>query len=128
MVRDGWTQIAGVPSLNSQISHQGQPLPISNIWDVLVDENTPVDPEGREGVPEEILVAPIRRRNRREGGLYVTAALEMASGPPLSATVLVDTGAEVCLVREGFLPPQTFQEAPKRIKLIAANGDVLGGG
>ena len=83
VVRDGWTEIAGVPSLNSQISHQGQPLPISNIWDVLVDENTPVDPEQKEGVPEEILVAPIRRRNGQEGGLYVTAALEMASGPPL---------------------------------------------
>ena len=42
--------------------------------------------------------------------------------------VLVDTGAEVCLIRRGIIPPHFFQRASKPCRLATADHRVLQGG
>ena len=44
------------------------------------------------------------------------------------ALVLIDSGAEVCLISKGLLPRNLFREATKPLRLVAANQQVLAGG
>ena len=44
------------------------------------------------------------------------------------AMALIDTGAEVCLIRRGLLQERAFREAEFPLKLVAANNDPVVGG
>ena len=45
-----------------------------------------------------------------------------------TAIMLIDTGAEVCLIKEGLLPPEVFVDSPRPMRLLAANNQCLSGG
>ena len=78
---------------------------------------------------EEGEVRPVREGPRRtRDGLYIRMMIEGEGVEPVPAVGLVDTGAEVCLVRKGLLSPSLFQPATKGLRLVAANGAQLGGG
>ena len=47
---------------------------------------------------------------------------------PSQARVLIDTGAEVCLVRKGLLPDALATRAERPLRLVAANNQRLPGG
>ena len=47
---------------------------------------------------------------------------------PVQARVLVDTGAEVCLIRKGLLPDNMSVLAERPLRLVAANNQRLPGG
>ncbi|EPS62093.1 hypothetical protein M569_12700, partial [Genlisea aurea] len=46
--------------------------------------------------------------------------------PP--CTALIDTGAEVCLVKRGLIPPELFRPARQPLRLVGADGNTLPGG
>ncbi len=45
-----------------------------------------------------------------------------------NCSALIDTGAEVCLIRKGLVDPEFFQTARRRLQLVGANGQPLEGG
>jgi hypothetical protein len=60
--------------------------------------------------------------------LKVKVVLVTKSGDQVQATALVDTGAEVSLIKKGILPDECFTEAKVKLKLIAANNQKMRGG
>ena len=52
----------------------------------------------------------------------------LSNGEKIILNTLVDTGAEVNLVRLGLLPDHLFFSASKKLKLLMANGNRLSGG
>ena len=44
------------------------------------------------------------------------------------AVLLIDTGAEVCLIKQGLLPSELFSESQRPMRLLAANNQRLPGG
>jgi hypothetical protein len=53
-------------------------------------------------------------------------AEECEAAPPCHA--LIDTGAEVCIVRKNLIPQQFFQPAERPLRLVGANARKLEGG
>ena len=60
--------------------------------------------------------------------LRISALLRNPAMGDTKAALLIDTGAEVCLVRRGLLPSEIFFEAQRPMKLVAANNQRLLGG
>ena len=60
--------------------------------------------------------------------LRVDVVLHTLDGIETQASALVDTGAEVSIVRTGLLPEKCFSEAKRRVRLLAANNARLDGG
>ena len=60
--------------------------------------------------------------------LRISARLRVPKQEPLNVKVLVDTGAEVCLVRRGLVRSEDLAPAKKPRTLVAANGQRLPGG
>lgn len=92
-------------------------------------------------MPENVLVLPKRMcRNRscyavnslqrKEKELMLTLVLRVCSpgGRQKFIRALVDTGAQVNLIKKGLFPGGDFVEAESPLRLIAANGQVLEGG
>jgi hypothetical protein len=52
----------------------------------------------------------------------------LSNGEKIILDTLVDTGAEVNLVRMGLMPDHLFFSASKKLKLLTANGSRLSGG
>ena len=66
-----------------------------------------------------------------EPHLRVGTVLQYGDGKGLAACqamALLDTGAEVCLVRKGLIPESAFRDATSPLRLIAANNQVVEGG
>ena len=57
----------------------------------------------------------------------VTLQLPGAEGA-WQAMALLDTGAEVCLIRRGLLPADAFRDANRPLRLVTASNRPLGGG
>ena len=55
-------------------------------------------------------------------------AATSSSGEQVEINVLIDTGAEVNLVRPGLLRDESFRPAKERLKLITVSGSTLAGG
>ena len=55
-------------------------------------------------------------------------AATSSSGEQVEINVLIDTGAEVNLVRPGLLRDESFRPAEERLKLITVSGSTLAGG
>ena len=60
--------------------------------------------------------------------LRMKVVMEIPGQEPIQVRVLVDTGAEVSLVRQGLLPEGAMREAKRPLKLVAANNQRLPGG
>ena len=45
-----------------------------------------------------------------------------------SCTALIDTGAEICVVKKGLIPSELLQPAKKPLRLVGANERRLEGG
>ena len=70
---------------------------------------------------------------REEGGacqihLRVPAVCKAPDIDGAQVRVLVDTGAEVCLIKKGLLPDLVVERAEKPLRLFAANNQPLPGG
>ena len=52
----------------------------------------------------------------------------MYRGKEVVADVLVDTGAEVSLVRNGLIPDTCLKSSDQPVRLKVANGRIMGGG
>ena len=53
-------------------------------------------------------------------------AEEHEAAPP--CTALIDTGADVCLIRHGMIPSNLFYPASRPLRLVGVNGKKLEGG
>lgn len=51
-----------------------------------------------------------------------------AGWEPIEVRALIDTGAEVSLVRQGLFPPSFFKISPVPLKILGANEHRVGGG
>ena len=60
--------------------------------------------------------------------LVVSATVEAPGQGPIPLKVLVDTGAEVNLIRRGLLPDRCFRATNKPIRFVAANRTTVPGG
>ena len=70
----------------------------------------------------------IPTRQSRTKHLKIEAQAEMQKGEKYSLKVLIDTGAEVNLVRKGLISAPHLKPAPKLVRFITANGGTLAGG
>lgn len=60
--------------------------------------------------------------------LRLLSQLKVPNHEPLQVKVLVDTGAEVCLIRKGLVAQDALTPAEKPLRLVAANNQRLHGG
>ena len=60
--------------------------------------------------------------------LRVKVVITTPDNTQFQALALVDTGAEVNLIRKGLLPEHCFKEAKVRLRLVAANNQQIPGG
>ena len=60
--------------------------------------------------------------------LKIKVVLATPDGARYQALALIDTGAEVSLVRKGLLPEKTFTEAQVRLRLVTATNQRIQGG
>jgi hypothetical protein len=63
-----------------------------------------------------------------ESHLRICVTLAIHGQGICQAQALIDTGAEVCLIKTGLLPKEAFHEAERPLRLIAANNQKLQGG
>jgi hypothetical protein len=63
-----------------------------------------------------------------ERQLKITVTIELGNGATRKCEALIDTGAEVCLIRTGVVPSSTFVLAERPIRLVTANRQTLKGG
>jgi hypothetical protein len=66
--------------------------------------------------------------NPRESKMLMDVYARLPSGRGQMLRILVDTGAEVNLVREGLLPHSEFSRAESRLHFTMANGQPMRGG
>ena len=60
--------------------------------------------------------------------LTIKVKLQLPSGPSLDLTALVDTGAEVNIIRPGLVDNIHFRPSKRRLHFVAANQTTLAGG
>ena len=60
--------------------------------------------------------------------LEVRVVARLADGCELSMLALIDTGAEVALVRRGLIPDRYFRRSDKPMNFVTANRTILEGG
>ena len=65
---------------------------------------------------------------RGERQLRIPVRVELPDGGSTNCKALIDTGAEVCLVRTGLVPPDALKVAERPLRLITANQQALGAG
>jgi hypothetical protein len=68
------------------------------------------------------------RRSGNEVQLVVSIPVELPNGQKRFLRMLVDTGAQVNIIRKGLIGPENFENAKKPLTLITANGQVMDGG
>ena len=76
-------------------------------------------------------VAPhsrLRKLPKGERQLVVKTQAILPNGIEQGLNILIDTGAEACLVRRGLLPAHLTHPAPKPLRFETANGQALEGG
>ena len=86
--------------------------------------------EGRavkfKGQKETVVVD--RVRTEKDVRLFMQVLATLPSGRRQTLSVLIDTGAEVSLVREGLFDPVEFRSTKRKVNLTTANGERLRGG
>ena len=70
----------------------------------------------------------LRRWRPKAPCLAVWGALEPEGGGQFAVKVLIDTGADVNLVRVGLLPPENLRDMTRPLTLTAANAGRMAGG
>jgi hypothetical protein len=60
--------------------------------------------------------------------LLLDMDVELPNSKLKNMKILVDTGAQINLVKRGLIPPSLWQRARNPVRLITANNSVLGGG
>ena len=70
----------------------------------------------------------LKKFPKGERQLMVKTNAVLTNGEHYPLNVLVDTGAEVCLVKKGLFPSHLSHPAPKPLKFQTANGQPLEGG
>ena len=63
-----------------------------------------------------------------ENHLRVKVVLHYGDGEECQALALVDSGAEVCLVRKGLLPDSALSAATSPLRIVTANSEPIDGG
>ena len=82
-----------------------------------------------EGTPKDTAVRMVTGPSKGEQQLKVRVRLLSDECEVVSpAEALIDTGAEVCIVRKGTVPPEFFRPAQRPLRLIGANAKRLEGG
>ena len=117
------------------------PLPISDEEDTKwvlsrkkskgiadVSRTVPADPENVQVRMVDEGSSDSAAPRRMEVRLHIRSFLCVEGTAPVPVRVLVDTGAEVSLVRAGLIPDQHLSPARHPIRLFAANKKALGGG
>ena len=101
---------------------QGQPSPNTNYV-----QKSWVIPNRMRKPREEYAVHSLHTYGR-ETQLIMKIGVELPSGRKSTLLVLIDTGAQVNLVRKGIFPSSEFERAEKPVSLITANGQLMDGG
>ena len=70
----------------------------------------------------------MRKLPKGERQLVIRTTALLSNGEQQPLNVLVDTGAEACLVRQGLMPAHLMYPAPKPLKFETADGQPLLGG
>ena len=76
-------------------------------------------------LPRCLIAATASTERRR---LVLTVHVAAPRGETKQIKVLIDTGAEVNLIRPGIFQPDSFQQASKPLKLVTVSGSILQGG
>jgi hypothetical protein len=121
------------PSLVQEIQNDNQgwgPVHLVDEVQFYAEKQTPTQPEIDqlgERNPDNLIVDSIRASG---GNLKLTMDIfaRLPSGRGQVLRVLIDTGAEANLVKEGLLPKGEFTQAEKRLHFTTANGQPLRGG
>ena len=58
----------------------------------------------------------------------VRATMRFENGKELQVSALIDTGAEVCIVRRGLVTPEYFVPASRKRQFLTADARILEGG
>ena len=77
--------------------------------------------------PKTVVVGGVRS-GKTDDKMFLQVYCRLPSGKALSLRVLIDTGCEVNLVREGVLPRAEFSSAKRRLNLTTANSQPMRGG
>jgi len=77
---------------------------------------------------EKMVVVDKVKTNGREAQLTLKVRVEFPSGFRKILTILIDTGAQANLLREGIIPHSEFSRAEERLHFSTANGQCLRGG
>ena len=72
-------------------------------------------------------VRVVRRPHGDERQLHLKVRV-MCERKEVVADVLVDTGAQVSLVRKGLFPDTCLKDSDRPVRLKVANGEIMGGG
>ena len=111
----------------------GKPMgPIKwGAWAVLIDRGHGPPPTIRLKARMFRHAAPkhgMRKLHKGERQLLLRTQGVLMNGETHSLGVLIDTGAEACLVRQGLFPAHLTYPAPKPLRFETADGKSLGGG
>ena len=135
-----------VPHAHDQISQtpNGVPQQEADIHSEVSSQQCPstkVDHQTHSGnptstgrtIPRTVYISMYAQHKRPPTGelephLRVEAVLNVEGVVECQARVLLDTGAEVSLVRRGLIPESAFREAACPVRLIAANNLQVEGG
>ena len=60
--------------------------------------------------------------------LVLRVLLTLPDGKKMLAKALVDTGAQVNIVRQGLVPQYLMEKATDPVRLVAANQEIIPGG
>jgi len=91
-------------------------------------QETPVIPRQKEHPPAKTIVVGKVYETRLDEQLVMQVYAELPSGGGTFLRVLIDTGAEACLIKEGLLTSGEFSHAKERLFLTTANGQRMRGG
>ena len=76
---------------------------------------------------KKVCVCKVRKPNKRSS-LRVEFYCEFGNGERKLVSALVDSGAEVSLIRREFVPQECVKSSPSELVLLAANGQRVEGG
>ena len=94
-------------------------------------ETIPQEPQGESPSMGSAKIQVSRMEDRHLGELQLKIILDLrcqGMEDIKGCKALIDTGAEVCLVRKDVIPPHLYQEAKRPVRLWAANKKLMDGG
>ena len=89
-------------------------------------EETGREPKGESAINPQTLV--VRAPGMQDDALRISAVGRVSDSVQPLVLVLVDTGAQVSLVRRGLFPPEVTRDSEKTIRLLTAGKQPLQGG